>query len=151
MKIDAQRQSLVGVHNRDARPVRNKAFLKAAAAWSVWEGSTSKLYPDLSFIEHYGSAEFAEAFARIECHYFINKIWMKSDNQIIDNIPRIRHIPCEIVQGRYDVVCPAESAYLLNQAWPESTLHMVADAGHSAKEPGIAAQLIACTQKFKSL
>ncbi len=76
---------------------------------------------------------------------------MKSDNQILEDIGRIRHIPCEIVHGRYDVVCPVENAHLLHKAWPESTLHIVSDAGHSAKEVGISVKLVAATENFKSL
>lgn len=125
--------------------------MQAAKAWSVWEGATSKLIPDLSFISTFGTDEFAEAFARIECHYFINKIWLRSDNQILEDIYKIRHIPCEIVHGRYDVVCPVENAWDLHRAWPESHLHIVPDAGHSAKEPGILNKLIEATERFKAL
>jgi proline iminopeptidase len=129
------------------RPTR----LQAAIAWSVWEGSTSCLLPDLQLIEHSGTDEFAEAFARIECHYFINKIWLKTDNQIVENIGSIRHIPCEIVHGRYDVVCPVENAWDLHRVWPESALHIIANAGHSAKEPGIMCKLLEITERFKGL
>ena len=125
--------------------------IEAARAWSVWEGSTSCLIPDQTFIHDFAEDEFAEAFARIECHYFINGIWMKSDNQILENISNIRHIPTVIVHGRYDVVCPVENAWDLHSAWPESTLHIVPNAGHSAKEPGILARLIQATEEFKAL
>jgi proline iminopeptidase len=125
--------------------------LKAARAWSTWEGSTSRLIPDREMISHSGNDEFAEAFARIECHYFIHGIWMRDDNQILDDVHRIRHIPCEIIHGRYDVVCPVENAWLLHKAWPESALHIVPDAGHSAMEPGISRRLIEATEKFKTL
>lgn len=125
--------------------------LEAAKAWSTWEGATSKLIPDLSMIETFGTDQFAEAFARIECHYFTNGIWMRNDNQILEDVHRIRHLPCEIVHGRYDVVCPVENAWDLHRAWPESRLHIVPDAGHSAKEPGILTKLIEATEKFKAL
>lgn len=123
----------------------------AARAWSVWEGSTSCLLPDLDMINHSGTDEFAEAFARIECHYFVHGIWMRNDNQILEDVHKIRHIPCEIVHGRYDVVCPVENAWDLHKLWPESVLHIVPDAGHSAKEPGILKLLVAATEKFKAL
>lgn len=123
----------------------------AARAWSVWEGSTSCLFPDLEMIQHSGSDDFAEAFARIECHYFTHGIWMRNDNQILEDVHKIRHLPCEIVHGRYDVVCPVENAWDLHKAWPESVLHIVSDAGHSAKEPGILSRLVAATEKFKTL
>ncbi|MGE4131153.1 MAG: prolyl aminopeptidase [Bdellovibrionales bacterium] len=123
--------------------------LAAARAWSQWEGATSKLIPDLKMIEDFGSDEFAEAFARIECHYFINGIWMRSDNQILEDAHKIRHIPCEIIHGRYDVVCPVENAWDLHKALPESRLHIIPDAGHSAKEPGILHELIAAMERLK--
>jgi proline iminopeptidase len=116
--------------------------MAAAKAWSVWEGSTSKLYTDPAFIERFAGGEFADAFARIECHYFVNKGFFPEDGWILKNIDKIRHIPASIVQGRYDVVCPATSAFELHKAWPESQLHIIADAGHSASEPGIRSKLI---------
>ncbi|MGE3680670.1 MAG: prolyl aminopeptidase [Bdellovibrionales bacterium] len=129
------------------RPTR----LAAARAWSSWEGATSRLVPDLSLIHHCGEDSFAEAFARIECHYFIHGIWMRNDNQILEDAYRVRHIPCEIVHGRYDVVCPVENAWDLHKAWPESRLHIIADAGHSAREPGILRTLVEIMERFKSL
>lgn len=121
---------------------------EAAKAWSVWEGSTSKLYTDPSFVERFAGDEFADAFARIECHYFINKGFFEEDGWILKNIDKIRHIPAWIVQGRYDVVCPATSAWELKKAWPEAQLHIISDAGHSASEPGIKSKLIEATDYF---
>lgn len=123
--------------------------IPAARAWSVWEGATSRLIPDRGMIESFGVDEFAEAFARIECHYFINGIWMRHDNQILEDVHKIRHIPCEIVHGRYDVVCPVENAWDLHKAWPESRLHIIPDAGHSAKEGGILPKLIEAMERLK--
>ena len=102
-------------------------------------------------IQETGEDEFAEAFARIECHYFTHGIWLRGDNQILEDVYKIRHLPCEIVHGRYDVVCPVENAWDLHKAWPEAALHIVQDAGHSAKEPGILRKLVEATEKFKSL
>lgn len=146
-----ERGDLVAAYFKRLMSPDRATRMQAARAWSIWEGSTSRLYPDPGFIERFGSDQFAEAFARIECHYFTNKIFLKSDNWILENVHRIRHLPCEIVHGRYDMVCPIESAYLLNQAWPESVLNIVPDAGHSAKEPGITMKLVAATEKFKAL
>jgi proline iminopeptidase len=146
-----ERGDLVAAYYKRLTSPDRATRLAAARSWSIWEGSTSKLIPDAGFVDRFGTDEFAEAFARIECHYFTNKIWMKSNNQILDNVERIRHIPCEIVHGRYDVVCPLENAWDLHKRWPESVLNIVPDAGHSAKEPGITAKLIAATEKFKSL
>ncbi|MBW4646920.1 MAG: prolyl aminopeptidase [Goleter apudmare HA4340-LM2] len=119
--------------------------LAAARAWSVWEASTSKLFPDQDLMKNFGEDEFAEAFARIECHYFINKGFFQSDDQLLVNVDRIRHIPSVIVQGRYDVVCPIISAWELHRAWPEAEFIVVPDAGHSMSEPGIRSALIEAT------
>lgn len=121
---------------------------EAAHAWSVWEGSTSKLIPDSDFAARFGEDDFADAFARIECHYFTNKGFFTEDNWLINNVDKIRHIPTVIVQGRYDVVCPADSAWALHRAFPEAELHLIADAGHSLSEKGITEKLIEYTDKW---
>ena len=120
----------------------------AARAWSIWEGSTSKLFPNADMITRFGEGHFADAFARIECHYFVNKGFFERDDQLLAHIERIRHIPAVIVQGRYDVVCPMRSAWDLHRAWPEADFHVVGDAGHAASEPGILSALIAATDRF---
>jgi proline iminopeptidase len=122
--------------------------LEAAKAWSVWEGSTSKLFPDADLIDHSAQAHFALALARIECHYFVNNAFFNTDNYLIENVGRIRKIPTVIVQGRYDVVCPAMSAWDLHNAFPEAELKVIPDAGHSALEPGIASALVEATDRF---
>jgi proline iminopeptidase len=131
---------------------KDKTVRKAAAkAWSTWEGSTSKLYTNPELIKKMGGGRFADAFARIECHYFTNKGFFERDDQLLHNVKKIRKIPAIIVQGRYDVVCPARSAYDLNKAWPESKLIIVHDAGHSMTEPGIRSALIEETDRFAKL
>jgi len=120
----------------------------AAKAWSIWEGSTSKLIPESDIVARFGDDEFADAFARIECHYFINKGFFSEDNFLLNNIDKIRHIPTIIVQGRYDVVCPAESAWELHRAFPEAEFHLIADAGHSLSEKGITNALIKATDSY---
>lgn len=138
---------LTAYHKRLTSPEK-KVQLEAARAWSLWEASTSKLFPDSGFIDGFGEEEFALAFARIECHYFMNRGFFKTDNQLIENVGKIRHIPAVVVQGRYDVVCPMDSAWALHKAWPEADFVLVPDAGHSAFEPGIAKALISATDKF---
>ncbi|MDJ0595071.1 MAG: prolyl aminopeptidase [Pleurocapsa sp. MO_226.B13] len=125
--------------------------LEAARAWSVWEASTSKLIPSPASKERFGMAEFAEAFARIECHYFVNKGFFEQENQLLENIDRIRHLPGVIVQGRYDVVCPMKTAWELHQIWPEAEFLVIPDAGHSVSEPGIKDALIQATDRFAAL
>jgi proline iminopeptidase len=124
---------------------------QAAKAWSVWEASTSKLLPDPAIVAEFGQDQFAEAFARIECHYFINKGFFASDAQLLENVDKIRQIPAVIVQGRYDVVCPIVSAWDLHRAWPEAEFIVIADAGHSMTEPGIRSALIDATDQFAAL
>ncbi len=123
--------------------------LEAARAWSIWEGSTSKLFPDPDLINKFGEAQQALSLARIECHYFMNNAFFETDNYLIENVDKIRQIPAVIVQGRYDVVCPMMSAWELHRAWPEAELRIIKDAGHSAGEPGIVDALVDATDRFR--
>ena len=124
---------------------------KAAKAWSVWEARLSKLYVDPALVKKFGGGRFADAFARIEAHYFVNRGFFDRDDQLLHNARRLRHIPGVIVQGRYDVVCPTTSAWDLHRAWPEAKLVIVEDAGHSMTEPGIRSALIEETDRFARL
>ncbi|MCC6810514.1 MAG: prolyl aminopeptidase [Deltaproteobacteria bacterium] len=126
-----------------------KVQAEAARAWSIWEGSTSKLLFDADFVKKYGEDAFALAFARIECHYFVNKGFFERDDELLANVAKIRKIPAKIIQGRYDVVCPMTSAWALHKAWPEAELIVVPDSGHSAFEPGITKALVAATDAFR--
>jgi proline iminopeptidase len=122
--------------------------LAAARAWSIWEGATSSLWPNPQREAQFGTEEFALALARIEAHYFVNRGFFTSETQLLDGVDKIRAIPAVIVQGRYDVVCPIASAWELHERWPEAELRVVVDAGHSAYEPGITAELVAATDRF---
>jgi proline iminopeptidase len=124
---------------------------EAAKAWSIWEGRTSFLLPNEGYISKTGEDIFATAFARIECHYFMHGGWLDGERALLNpkNIARIANIPCVIVQGRYDVVCPMESAWALHRAWPEADLKIVDDAGHSAFESGNTNELVLATERFK--
>lgn len=125
--------------------------LKAARAWSLWEAATSRLHVDEELIERFEDDALAEAFARIECHYFVNGGFLR-ENQLIDDIHKVQEIRAIIVQGRYDVVCPMESAWALHDAWgPNAAMFVVPDAGHSAREPGIAEALVTATDTFAGL
>lgn len=126
-----------------------KTRLAAARAWSIWEAATSYLYVDEEHIQHWNEEEFAVAVARIECHYFINKAFLETEDQLLRNVDRIRRIPAVIVQGRYDAVCPMQTAWALHRAWPEAEFHITADAGHSAFEKGNTHALINATDKFR--
>lgn len=145
---EAERGDLLTAYHKRLTSDNEAERKQAARAWSIWEGSTSKLIQDKNVIQHYGSDRFAEAFARIESHYFVNKGFFENESQLIDNVDRIRHIPAVIVQGRYDVVCPVESAWELSQAWPEARLHIIPDSGHSMFEKGIRSRLVQATDDF---
>ncbi len=146
---EEERGDLLSAYHKRLTSPDERVRLEAARAWSVWEGSTSKLLPDLDMIKRFSADRFAEAFARIECHYFVNKGFFTRDAQLIEDVGRIRDIPAVIVQGRYDVVCPMESAWALHRAWPEAELVIVPDAGHSMHEPGITRALVNATNKFR--
>jgi proline iminopeptidase len=145
-----ERHDLVRAYYKRLTAEDPQVRLTAARAWSIWEGSTSKLYYSDELVERFGADDFALAFARIECHYFVHDSFLEPD-QLIRDVDRIRHIPATIVQGRYDIVCPARSAWDLHRAWPEAALHIVPDAGHSATEPGILARLLEATDAFRTL
>jgi proline iminopeptidase len=121
---------------------------EAARRWSGWEGATSKLVPDVELKDRFEEDTYALAMARIEAHYFVNRGFFEHDDQLLRDVPRLRHLPGVIVQGRYDVVCPMVSAWALHRAWPEAELVITADAGHSAFEPANSRALVAATDRF---
>ena len=145
----AERGDLLAAYHRRLTSDDPATRIRAARAWSVWEGSTSRLFPDPELIARTGEDTFAIAFARIECHYFVNRGFLESDGWLLAQAGRLRGIPGVIVQGRYDVVCPMESAWALHRAWPEAQLRIVPDAGHSASEPGIVHELITATDRLR--
>jgi len=124
--------------------------LPVAHAWSVYEGACSSLTPNPETIGESDDDAAALALARIEAHYFVNRIFLR-EASLLENVGPIRHLPCTIVQGRYDVVCPPVTAFDLHDAWPEAELVVVPDAGHSAWEPGITRELVVATEKMKAL
>jgi len=144
----AERADLITAHHRRLTGVDRKAMLESAQAWSVWEGVTSNLLISEAAVGRFQADDFATALARIEAHYFVNAGFLDSPDQLLTNIDAIRQIPGVIIQGRYDVVCPAQSAWDLHQAWPEADFRMVPDAGHSAFEPGIVHELVCATDRF---
>jgi proline iminopeptidase len=145
---EAERDDLLHAYHRRLTSDDPAVRLSAARAWSTWEGRTSYLIPDPALIAKSGGEEFALAFARIECHYFVNKGFFETDAWLLENVREIRQIPAVIVQGRYDVVCPMESAWALHRAFPEADLKLVPDAGHAAMEPGITHELVSATDRF---
>ena len=144
----AERGDMMAAYYRRLTSRSAAVRVRAARAWSVWEAATSYLQAGKAAIAKFDDADYAAAFARIECHYFVNGGFLKDEDQLLRDVRRIRHIPGVIVQGRYDVVCPARSAWDLHRAWPEADLQLVGDAGHSAFEPGNSRSLVAATDRF---
>ena len=140
---------LIAFHRRliDPDPA---VHMPAATAWSIYEGRCSSLLPNEALVASFADPVTALGIARIEAHYFVNDIFIDADS-LLGNIDRIRHIPAVIVQGRYDIVCPVATAHELARAWPEAKYEIVADAGHSALEPGISSALVAATNRFREL
>jgi proline iminopeptidase len=124
--------------------------MSAARAWSVYEGRCSTLLPNEETLAYFSGDHVALGLARIEAHYFSHRVFLPQ-NALLDNVHRLRKIPAVIVQGRYDMVCPTVTADDLHRAWPEAEYIVVPDAGHSAWEPGIRAQLVAAMERFKTL
>jgi proline iminopeptidase len=144
----SERHDLLGAFHRRLLSRDPAVRLDAARAWSVWEGATSSLLANPKREDQFGAPEFALALARIEAHYFVNRGFFEHEGQLLDGVERIRKIPAVIVHGRYDVVCPIDTAFELHKRWPEADFRIVPDAGHSAYEPGITAELIGATDRF---
>lgn len=144
----AEQGDLIAAYYRRLTGKNEAEKLKAAKAWSAWEGGTVSLLPSQERIDSFSADAFAIAFARIECHYFVNRGFFERDDQLIANAGRIRHIPGVIVQGRYDVCTPMKTAWDLHNAWPEAELVLVGDAGHAASEPGIIDALVRATDAY---
>lgn len=120
----------------------------AARAWSLYEGSCSTLLPSPETVASFAQDRSALGLARIEAHYFAHDLFLPPEG-LLGGMHRIAHVPAEIVQGRYDMVCPADTAFDLAAAWPRARLTVVPDAGHSALEPGVRTALVAAVERFR--
>ncbi|APV50418.1 prolyl aminopeptidase [Betaproteobacteria bacterium GR16-43] len=147
---EAERGDLLEAYYKRLIDPDPKVSVPAARAWSTYEASCSTLLPNPGLVADFASERIAFGLSRIEAHYFRNDIFLPKDF-ILDNVGRLKGIPATIVQGRYDIVCPAFTADDLHRAWPEAEYQIVPDAGHSAFEPGIRSRLVAATEKFKAL
>jgi len=145
---EAERGDLLAAYHKRLTHPDPAVHMPAARCWSVYEGSCSTLLPNPALVADFATDRVALGLARIEAHYFVNDIFLPPDF-LLENTSRLESIPGVIVQGRYDIVCPAISADDLHRAWPQAQYHVVADAGHSAFEPGIRSRLVAATQEFK--
>jgi proline iminopeptidase len=145
----AERHDLIKAYYKRLTSDDRTTRVAAARAWSVWEAATSYLRVNEDNVHKWGEEEFAVAVARIECHYFIHRGFLDTEDQLLRNVEHVRHIPTVIVQGRYDVVCPMQTAWALHKAWPEADFRIVPEAGHSAFEPGNTHELISATDRFR--
>ena len=146
---EAERGDMIAAYHKRLTGPDPDIRLAAARAWSMWEGSALSLLPDPARVAAFGDPYYAIAFARIECHYFVNRGFFDRDDQLIANAGILRDIPGVIVHGRYDLCTPAFIAFDLHRAWPEADLRFVADSGHAMSEPGIVHELVAATERFK--
>ena len=144
---DAERDDLLHAYHRRLNHPDPTIHLPAARVWARFEAACSTLRPDPKLVAAFGTDHTALSLARIEAHYFVNDIFLPL-NSLLDQLPRIRHLPATIVQGRYDAVCPIVNADELARAWPEATYVIVDDAGHSAFEPGTCRELVRATDNF---
>ena len=145
----AERGDLIAAYHRRLVSPDRAVRLEAARAWAIWEASTSKLLPDPRLVAEFGEEAAAEAFSRIENHYFVNGGFFTHPDQLLDGVDRVRHLPATIVQGRYDMPCPMTTAWDLHRRWPEAEFHVVPDAGHAAMEPGIRSRLVEATDRYR--
>jgi proline iminopeptidase len=146
----AERSNLLENYHRRLVDPDPSVHMPAARSWSLYEGACSTLLPSQEALAHFGDDVVALGLARIEAHYFRNRIFLPP-NALLENVHRLRGIPGVIVQGRYDMVCPIVTADELHQAWPEAEYVVVPDAGHSAMDPGVRSALVRATEKFKSV
>ncbi|HUO81527.1 MAG TPA: prolyl aminopeptidase [Gammaproteobacteria bacterium] len=147
---EPERSDLISAYHKLLTSEDADTRQRAARAWATWEASACCLIPNAEYIAKSAADEHAIAIARLECHYILNGGFLEDEQQLLRNVPRIRHVPCVIVHGRYDIVCPVEVAWLLHRAWPEAELHIVPDAGHIAYEPGIAQELVRATDRLRA-
>ncbi len=145
---EAERDDILGNYMRRLVNPDPAVHLPAARAWSVYEGTCSTLLPSPETVNAFAQDRTALGLARIEAHYFVNDLFLPPEG-LLGNMHRIAHIPAEIVQGRYDMVCPARTAFDLMAAWPQARLTLVPDAGHSALENGIRRALVASVERFR--
>lgn len=143
-----ERADLISAYHRRLTSEDEAVRVEAARAWSVWEASTSFLRQDPAFIDAHKADAFALAFARIECHYFVNGGFLEVEDQLLRDAGRLHGIPGTIVHGRYDVVCPVQNAWDLARAWPQADLSICPNSGHSAFELEITDALIRATDAY---
>jgi proline iminopeptidase len=145
-----ERGDLMGAYYRRLTSSDAAVRRRAAIAWAGWVGAALRLHYDPALFQEFTEPHKAVAIARIECHYFVHRAFFNTDNWLIEQAHRIAHLPTVIVHGRYDMICPFETAWELHRALPNARLEVIPDAGHAASEPGIADALLRATGEFES-
>ncbi len=145
----SERGDMVSAYYKRLTGADRKVQLECARAWSQWEGATLSLLPSAARVAQFGEEAYALAFARIECHYFVNGGFFANDGQLLDNACRLAQVKGVMVHGRYDVVTPVKNAFDLHKAWPTADFRVVPDAGHATTEPGIVHELVCATDGFR--
>ena len=144
-----ERDDMLNAYYRRLTDTDLNVQMHAAKAWARWEACTSNLNPNAEVIDFFTGDKVALSLARIECHYFVNHVFLK-DRPLLKHTDKLSDIPGIIIHGRYDVVCPIEQAWLLHQHWPQAEFHIAAEAGHSAFEPDITKLLVQSTDAMAS-
>jgi proline iminopeptidase len=146
---EAERADLIAAYHRRLTGADPALRVEAAKRWATWEGSTLSLLPDPARVASFGEDHYALAFARIECHYFVNRGFFDADDQLLRDAGKLKDIPGVIVHGRYDMCTPLFIGWDLHRVWPEAEFRIVDDAGHTITEPGIVDALVGATERFK--
>jgi proline iminopeptidase len=144
---ESERSDMISAYRKRLTCDDSEVQLRAAKAWTIWEGETITLLPNADLSAAYSDGRFALAFARLENHYFVHGCWLE-DGQLMRDAHRLKGIPGAIVHGRYDMPCPVRNAYLLHKAWPDAEFNLVEGAGHAMIEPGILDGLVRATDRF---
>lgn len=135
-----EQSDIIGAYSKRLFGDDKSEMVSFARAWTGWESALASLASHTS--ANMAPAAYASAFARIENHYFANKGFLSEDGYIMKNIDIIKDIPGTIVQGRYDMICPPDTAVKLHEAWPASRLIIASQSGHSLSEPQITSILV---------
>jgi len=143
----SERGDMVSAYHKLLTGENELAKMNAAKHWSLWEGRCATLRPNPDVVDTFSNIHLALSLARIEAHYFVNKSFI-AENQILDNMDALAGIPATIVHGRYDMICPLDNAVSIHRAWPDAELHIIREAGHASRDPGIVDALVRATDEM---
>ncbi len=142
-----KRSDLIKAYHELLTGSNELAKMNAAKHWSLWEGRCATLRPNVDIVDTFSNIHLALSLARIEAHYFVNRGFI-AENQILDNMDALMGIPATIIHGRYDMICTLDNAVALQKAWPDAELHIIREAGHASRDPGILDALVRATDEM---